>query len=296
MENQPEPTYEDWIKAGQISKQALDYGKSLVKPGNKIVDILDKIEKKIHDLGGIPAFPAQINANEIAAHFCPLDNDETICEDQVFCLDVGACYNGAIGDNATTVDLSNSYKDLVEASQKAVDEVEKILQPGITLSEIGKTIQDVIQSFNYSPIKNLSGHTLAPWRIHAGLNIPNFNNNSNIKLTEGYFAVEPFATDGKGMIHEANNPSVFALKKVKPVRGVWTRKILNDIKSYNNLPFTTRWLTKKYSYAQVKLALRELLQLNILHDYPPLVEDNKGMVSQAEYSFCIKDEKVIKLT
>jgi len=44
-------------------------------------------------------------------------------------------------------------------------------------------------------------------------------------------------------------------------------------------------------------ALRELQQLGIVHAYPPLVDSNKGIVSQAEHSVLIDDDgKVIVLT
>jgi len=292
-----EPSHEDWLEAGKIASTALAYGKDLIKPGVKVVDILDDIEKKIYELGGITAFPAQISANDTAAHFCPLANDEMLCEDQILCLDVGANVKGAIGDNAVTIDLSGKWTDLLKASRAAVEAVEKMLGPGIALSEVGKTIQETIQGFGFSPVKNLSGHGLGPWNIHTDPSVPNFDNNNPQQLKPGmYIAVEPFATNGKGMIHEGGHPTLFSVVRKKPIRGPIARNVLNEVLKFNGLPFTTRWLTPKFSEGQVRLAFRELLGVGILHEYPPLIEDNNGMVSQAENSFFIDENSAVRLT
>ena len=123
-----EGNIEDWKAAGQIARQALDYGVSLIKPGVKAVDVLDKIEEKIHELGGEIAFPAQLSCNHIAAHWCADPNDPLILTDQLICLDVGAHVNGCIGDNAATVDLSGKNEKLVEASKAALDNAIKIIK------------------------------------------------------------------------------------------------------------------------------------------------------------------------
>jgi methionine aminopeptidase len=60
------------------------------------------------------------------------------------------------------------------------------------------------------------------------------------------------------------------------------------------LPFAKRWLTKKFG-AKTNFALRELLQNNIIKEYKPLADANKGIVSQAEHSILV-DEEVIVLT
>ncbi|MEK6948721.1 MAG: hypothetical protein AABX34_00770, partial [Nanoarchaeota archaeon] len=69
---------EKYRQAGKIAAQALEYGKSLVKKGALMVDVLDKIEGRIAGLGAKPAFPAQISCNHIAAHYCPEEDDKTV--------------------------------------------------------------------------------------------------------------------------------------------------------------------------------------------------------------------------
>jgi len=78
---------QDFIKAGKISAEALEYGKSLIKKGNSLLETTELIEKKIFELGGKPAFPVQISCDEIAAHFCAVEDDSIVFENQVVCLD-----------------------------------------------------------------------------------------------------------------------------------------------------------------------------------------------------------------
>jgi methionyl aminopeptidase len=190
-----EPTNEDWIKAGKIAAETLEHGRLMIKKGNKLVDVCDACDKKIYELGAIPAFPSQISCNDIAAHFCPEENDETVFDEQLASLDVGACLNGAIGDNAVTVDLSGKYSDLVKASRDALNNALKTVKVGATLGEIGKAIQESIESYGFSPIRNLSGHGLASYNIHDKPSIPNFDTGDDTQLEEGmHIAIEPFAT------------------------------------------------------------------------------------------------------
>lgn len=284
-------------KAGKITAQVREYGKGLVVKDALMVDVLDKIEEKIIELGGKPAFPAQISCNHIAAHYCPDDEDKTVFSDQLVCLDVGVHVDGFIGDTAVTVDLSGKYNDLIKAAEEALENAIKIIKPGVTLGEIGKAIQETIQSYNFAPVKNLSGHGLGKYEVHTKPNIPNFDNGNQTKIEKGMvFAIEPFASTGAGVVQDSGTATVFELTNKKPVRTMITRQVLKEIESYDNLPFTTRWLTRKFG-AKAKFALREMGQLGMLHEHPPLADKDKGMISQAEHSILVDDDgNVVVLT
>lgn len=284
-------------KAGQIAAQIREYGKCLVKKDAFMTEVLDKIEEKIIELGAKPAFPAQISCNHIAAHYCPDEEDKTIFTDQLVCLDVGVHVDGFIGDTAVTVDLSGKYNELIKAAEEALDNAVKIIKPDVALSEIGKVIQETINNHGFAPVRNLSGHGLGKYEIHTKPSIPNFDNGDKTKIENGMvFAVEPFASTGAGIVQDAGIATVFELKNKKPVRNPITRLILKEIESYDNLPFTTRWLTRKFG-AKAKFALREMEQLDMLHAHPPLADKDKGMISQAEHSILVdNDGKIIVLT
>jgi len=289
-------TKESYRKAGKIAAEALAYGKSLIKKGELVVDVCDKIEAKIKELGGEPAFPAQISLNETAAHYCPDKDDDLVFGDDVVCLDVGAHVDGYIGDNACSIDLSGKNEKLIEASQKALEEAEKILKVGIKVCEIGKVIEETIKSYGFEPVRNLSGHGLDQHNVHTKPTIPNFDNGDETRLEKGMaFAIEPFATTGNGLIEEKGLPNVYSLFGKKSVRLPAIRKIMLELEKLDGMPFTRRWLYSKFTPAQVKMALMQFKQLDILKDYPPLVERTNGLVSQAENSFIV-DEKIEKIT
>src|SRR3989338_2101142 len=148
---------DNWRKAGKIAAEALAYGKQLIKPGASLLEVTEKVEKKIFELGGVPAFPAQISCDDIAAHYCAYSDDKIIFKEQLVNLDVGVAVDGYIGDTACSVDLSGKNQKLIEAAESALSAAIEAVKQGKTLGEIGKAIQKAIESFGFSPVRNLSG-------------------------------------------------------------------------------------------------------------------------------------------
>jgi methionyl aminopeptidase len=96
---------ENFLKAGQFAAQVRAFGKALIRPGASYNEVMRKINQKIIDLGARAAFPPQIALNQVAAHFLPMPDQDILFSDQVVKLDVGVCFEGAIGDCAVTIDL-----------------------------------------------------------------------------------------------------------------------------------------------------------------------------------------------
>ncbi len=283
--------FTDFHTAGKIQAEVMGYAKSLVVVGASILDVADKTEAKIKELGGEIAFPAQFNRNEIAAHYCPPFNDETKFEEgDLVKIDLGVHINGAVADGACTVDLGNHEK-LVQASIAALEAALKLAVPGTRVTDIGKAIEEAIKSHGFVPIKNLSGHGIGVFKVHGSPSIPNFDNKDATELQEGdTIAIEPFATDGAGLVVEGQDAHVMMLTGKKPVRSMMTRNVLKEIEKYNGLPFASRWIVRKFSEGQANFAFRELHRMGILRLYPPLIDKDKGMVSQAEHSVIVKDK------
>ncbi len=281
----------DWRKAGQISAEALDYGMKLIKKGSLLVEVCDAVDAKIIELGAKPSFPAQISVDHIAAHYCPEAGDKLVLDSQVCKLDVGACFNGAMGDNAATIDLNGKYADLVAASEKALAAAIKVVKAGVSLGEVGRAIREAIASYGFSPIRNLSGHGLGKFEIHTKPTVPNFDNGDKTQLQENeVIAIEPFATTGKGIIYESSSPEVFMQVLDKQTRDTSVRKILEKIRGFENMPFAKRWLLKEFPAIKVALALKILGQQGIIQSFPPLIEEAKGIVSQAEKTILVKKD------
>ena len=278
----------NWIKAGEIASEALEYGINLIKKDRSVLEIIENTEAKIFQLGGRPAFPANISINEIAAHYSPIKEDFPIKESDIVKLDVGVHVNGAIGDNAATV---GSNKELIEASREALNEAIKIIQIGTKLRDIGKAIEKTISSYGFNPIKNLTGHSIDIYEQHSGLSIPNYDNKDEFKLKKGMIiAIEPFATNGIGMIEEGKDSGIFKMENAKSVRTQISKEILDYIsKEYSTLPFAKRWLLKKFPEFKVNFALNNLEREGIISQYKQLPEKRKGIVSQEEHTLLIDD-------
>ncbi len=286
---------DDWQKAGKIAWQALNYGKSLIKINENLLEVVEKIENEIIKNNAFPAFPVNVSINDMAAHFTPNDEKDLIFkENDLVKLDVGVHVNGFIGDNALTIDLGNN-KELSKASQLALNEAVKLAKPGTKIYEIGSVIEKTIKEFGFNPIRNLSGHGIEQYEQHSGLTIPNYNNNDNLELEENQIiAIEPFATNGVGLVQDGKPSNIFKVVNVKPIRDNISRDVLRYIiQEYKTLPFAKRWLLKKFDSFKVNFALRNLERESILHNYPQLPEKSKGLVSQHEHTIMVKDNPEI---
>ena len=286
---------EDWNKAGKIAAEALDYGNGLIKVNASILEVIKKIEEKIIKEKGGLAFPVNVSINNIAAHHTADFNDQDLLKNgDLVKLDVGVNVNGAIGDNALTVDLGDNKK-LLEASKKALENALKIVGIGIEVRKIGREIQETIQSYGFSPIQNLSGHEIERYKLHAGLTVPNYDNGDKTKLSKGMIiAIEPFATNGEGKVIEGKLSGIYRLENKKQSRNLTARKIVEFVdKKYNGLPFSKREIFEKFGNSN--FFLRILENEKIFYQYPELVEKSKGLVSQFEKTVLI-DEKIKILT
>lgn len=283
---------ENWIKAGKIAAECLDCGCEMAKPGIKLLDLAEKIEAKIKELGAKPAFPVNLSINEIAAHYTPASDDETTLKaEDLLKIDVGVHVEGYIGDCARTV---GDDAELIRAAEACLNAAIPLCTPGRKLKEIGKAIAEAAKEHNLITIRNLSGHGISQFDLHCGLSIPNFDNGDETILKEGaIIAIEPFVTRGNSARVSEGKPSgIYKLVKAKPVRDMNARKILNFIATeYSSLPFASRWLEKEFPKAKFYTQL--LIKEGILHSYPQLYESSKGKVSQAEHTILVKEKPII---
>ena len=282
------------LKAGEIAKQVKQFAKSIIKPNMPLLEIAEKIENKIIQLGAKPAFPVNLGINEITAHYTPSYNDETIANG-LLKIDFGVQIDGFVADTAFSLDLENSEenKKLIEASEIALKNAIQKIKNEISLGEIGKTIQNSIESKGFSPITNLSGHEMQQYELHAGKTIPNIDNKKTEKITKGLYAIEPFATNGSGKVIEGKPSGIYLLINEKNVRSIEARKILNFIiEEYKTLPFCSRWIVKKFGIKSL-FALKQLEKNGNLHQYPQLVEVSHSKVSQAEHTVFVDDNVIV---
>jgi len=285
------------IKVGKIASEIKKWIKPKIKRGMLLLEITELIEDKIHELGGQPAFPVNLSINEQAAHYTSSYDDKSIAHG-LMKVDFGVHIDGWIADTSFSIDLDDSElnKKLIEASKKALENVEKEISSKMTLGEVGKIIEDTIHSYNFNPVTNLSGHLMDQFELHAGVSVPNIGNKSDYELGENLYAIEPFATNGNGKIHDGQKGNIYMWVEDKSIRSPVAREVLEFIKdNYGSLPFSSKWLVKEFG-TKARLALMQLESKGILHNYAILVEEKGKIVSQAENTFLIKKDKVIVTT
>lgn len=285
------------LQAGKIASQVKHEGaKKLSKPGTSYLEVMDSCEKRIKELGGQIAW-AQMAVNDTAAHYCPTEEDKSVSQEgQIIKIDIGVHIDGHLADNAMTVIVgsSNEHKDMVKAAQNALKASIKLVRPGTPLWQLGEAQFSEAEALGYTTVKNLSGHSIERYKVHAGISIPSFNNKDKTELQEGWqIAIEPFVTNGQGLIREKGPATIFMVEKEKGVRSPHAKKILEYVKSQQGLPFTTRWLTRKFGKGGTALGMRELLQMNVIKGYPPLAEISGGLVAQFEHSMIVKDKPIV---
>jgi methionyl aminopeptidase len=284
-----------FLQAGRIAKEVRAFGKSLIQTGASYNNIIAQILAKIAELGAVPAFPPQMALNEVAAHYLPQPQEDVILSDQIVKLDVGICFQGAIGDCAVTVDLSGTHQQLIDAAEAALKHAEEIIRVGLPIREIGKIIEETITARGFQPVRNLCGHGLGFYKVHTAPLIPNYHDHSKGIIQPGMtFAIEPFATTGKGLIHEQGEATIFSLLKNKPASSPQAQELLETIQGFKGLPFSLHEVVQ--GQEEARRALAQLVSSGIVGGYPPLVEISGGWVAQAENSVLVDEKGVVTIT
>lgn len=286
--------FEKYEKARSISDSVVLFTKPLVKENALALGVAEKIENKIKELGGAPAFPVNISINENAAHYTPDINDSLVFkEDDLVKIDIGIHVDGYIWDRAFTMCIGKKTHPLIEAAERALKESMKLIKPGVKIFEISEAVESTLESLGFNPVRNLCGHGLDQYNQHARFSIPNGRNNIQDELQPNQaLAMEVFSTDGVGWIKDSTPILIFGYVQDKPVRLMEARQILQAAKTdFNKLPFAKRWLTKlklPISPFKIDMALKQLLDVEALREFPVLREESGGIVAQAEETIILQ--------
>lgn len=164
------------------------------------------------------AFPTGCSLNHVAAHYTPNPGDNTVITyDDVCKIDFGTHIKGRMIDCAFTVAFNPVYDNLLLAVKDATNT--GIRESGVDarLGEIGASIQETMESYEVEikgrthrvrPVKNLNGHSIEAYKIHAGKTVPCVKTNTNEKMEEGeQYAIETFGSTGKAYVREGDDCS-----------------------------------------------------------------------------------------
>lgn len=277
-------------EAGRIAAEVMEDVLAKVGEGVKLLEVANFAEESIINKGARPAFPINISINEKAAHYTPDVDDESVFrKGDLVKVDIGVHIDGYIGDIARSKAIGGGHKELIKASESALEKAIDIIKPGLMTSDVGAVVEETIQSFGFKPISNLTGHMLTEWNLHGGVTVPNVKTMHGYKFKEGdTFAIEPFATTGIGRVVDQPNAMIFRYLGERPLRMREARLILEHIKeNYSTLPFAERWIADLVPKFKLNTALRALVASKALHAYHVLKEKDNGLVSQAEHSILV---------
>ncbi|MBE5924346.1 MAG: type I methionyl aminopeptidase [Lachnospiraceae bacterium] len=195
-------------EAGRILAITHEELRKQVKPGMSTLEV-DRIgEEIIRSFGCIPSFlnyngyPASIcvSINEEVVHGIP-NKDRIIQEDDIVSLDAGVIYKGYHSDAARTLimpGVSEEVKKLVQITKESFFKGIEQAVPGNHIVDIGRAIQEYVEGYGYSVVRDLIGHGVGA-KLHEEPEVPNFaSKRRGVKLCAGMtIAVEPMINLGE---------------------------------------------------------------------------------------------------
>jgi methionyl aminopeptidase len=278
--------------AGRIASKVRDTVAKDIKPGVLVVDLCDRVNSMVADMGGRMAFPTNVDIDQVAAHYCsPVGDTTTIPERSLVKLDVGVHVDGYIADTAKTVCLDPSLQYLVDSAEAGLRAAINTIRPGVRANEVGASIEHAIRANGSRPIRNLTGHKLARYIVHAGASIPNVSGLDSHEISEGdVYAIEPFAVplNADGVVVDGPPSNIYRMIKKRNVKGTLSKAMLKHIQEeYRTLPFASRWVLREYPGNEGESAFQELLRRKCISGYPQLLERSRAKVAQAEHSVII---------
>ena len=202
-------SFEDFTKlkkAGEITAQALDFVTDKIKPGIT-TNVIDKIVSdflKSKQATSAPlfykGFPKSIctSVNHVVCHGIP--SEKTLQEGDILNIDITSYIDGFHGDASRMYCVgqpSIKAQKLIDVTYQSLMRAIKILQPGITLGDIGFAIQSFVEQEGFSVVRDFCGHGIGrlfheePSVLHYG------RKNDGLKLKEGMvFTIEPMINAG----------------------------------------------------------------------------------------------------
>jgi methionyl aminopeptidase len=274
-------------EAGRIAGDVRRLGAKQVVRGARLRDVCETVEAEIERRGGGIAFPVQSSRNEIAAHYCPAPDDETLYADgDLAKLDIGVHVDGWVVDTAVTVNVGDrpENRPFIQAAESALAAAIEAAHAGVRVREISAAIERTLEAHRLRPMRNLCGHGVGRFIVHSPPPIPNSPEPTDVVLAvDAVVAIEPFATDGHGLVAERGVAEVFRVDPERlDAKGV-DPKIAQWLAAFRGLPFARRQL-RGFSSEMIEGALQALRQRGQLTSYPPLVERSGRKVAQAEHT------------
>lgn len=326
-----------FVKTGKIHKKVIQDVLPQLQENQPLIDIARIIENSIHQhtkfddsperrLDKGIGFPVGLSINECAAHWTPNPLDTKIClgKNDLVKIDYGVHSQGCIVDGAYSFSFNPQFQELIGVAEDATKLAISNSGDDAILGEIGEVVQEYIESqeidingTNYplKSVKDLTGHKILPWIIHADKSVPNFKCNYPVRMKAGeVYAIETFPSTGCGRTQEENECSHYQVntellkKEYKELHNINCQtggKILQPIQLdkketyvyhrilelYQTLPFCKRWLSEE-RVNKYQIPLRNLVKKKRIRAFPPLSDRKGSWVAQSEKTILIEESQV----
>jgi len=219
-------------QGGKLIGEILEELGRMAKPGVATLKIDERAVELIEKVGGLPAFkgysggsgspfPGAICAciNEEIVHGIP-SKEKVLKSGDIFSIDIGMQWpankgegkngNGFFTDTATTVlvgEVDEKTKQLVSVTNKALELAIEACQPGGTIADIGRAVEDYVKPQGYGIVRDLVGHGVGH-DVHEEPHVPNYYSEEmeQWELKEGVvLALEPMITLGNHEVTTADD-------------------------------------------------------------------------------------------
>ena len=193
-------------RAGEITKNALLYAETLVKPGVTTNSLDNLISEYIINHGGKPCFKGYngfpkatcISVNEVVVHGIP--SQRKLKEGDIVSIDIGVEYKGFHGDAARTFPvgkISEEKQKLIDVTKQSFFEGIKFLKAGEKLGKVSSAIQKYAESFGFGVVREMTGHGIGE-KLHLNPSVPNYGKESDGPIVQANtcLAIEPMINMG----------------------------------------------------------------------------------------------------
>lgn len=195
--------------AGKLAADVLVMIEPYVKSGITTLELddimLKYIEEEQHAISaclGYNGYPKAtcISVNEVVCHGIP--GTQRLHNGDIVNIDVTVIKDGYYGDTSKMFivggETSVRNKKLCECAQKSLYEAIKRIKPGVPLSIVGDTVQEIADRANFSIVRDYCGHGIGT-EFHEEPSVLHYKNkeSSRVILKKGMvFTIEPMINAG----------------------------------------------------------------------------------------------------
>ena len=255
--------------------------------------------------------------NHCAAHYTPNNGDFTVLgANDLVKFDIGVHAQGRIIDSAFTMCWNPMFQPLLDAVKEATNAGIKVMRDfffqkinnqnagiDVRLCDLGASIEEVMQSHEVEIngktypvlcVRNLSGHSIDRYRIHAGKTVPIVGGGDETEKMEEneFYAIETFGSTGEGHVEEEMECShymkAFYPPPHAPLKNQKSRDLLKVIdQHFGTLAWCRRYMDR-LGETKYMMALRGLVSAGLVDPYPPLCDVKGSYVAQFEHTIVLR--------